>query len=99
MPETPIFVEGAPVRVAVNIQVDDVDADPTTLTVYIEKPSGAVIEGAPEQDDAGDWHYDIAGSETEDEAGVWFYYFSGDDPAPGAEQQSFLVVKRRVTVP
>ena len=90
------YTAGATVRMAVNVQVDDVDTDPTTLTLYVTDPSGTATsytyagEGIT-KDSVGDYHKDL----TVTTVGKWWYGFKGTGDAAFYEETWFRVEDAR----
>lgn len=89
---------GDVVRVEAEFDLVGVPTDPTTVTIKVRHPSGAIdtdVFGEPGsavvRDSAGRFHYDIA----VDEPGVWHYRWIGTGAAAAAHENRIVVALSR----
>lgn len=91
--EVPEFAFGAPVRLKLDVDVDDVLVDPGAVTVTIKPPNAAVIGPvAAQRDSQGRYHHDLIGNA----AGKWYYRFDGAGANDGADEQAFIIRKSHI---
>src|SRR6185295_8865126 len=65
-------------------------ADPTTVTLSVRKPDGALLTPTPTSTLTGIWTYTVP-SATNDTPGLWWYTFTGTGAVAAVQQGSLLV--------
>jgi hypothetical protein len=88
-----IFI-GRPVRLNINFSIDDVDVDPTDVTLDVMSPSAVKTtytydEGTVYRSSAGDYYCDV----TPTEAGRWSFRWSSTGTTTTDAQEDYFLVQ------
>lgn len=88
-----VYDLGDLVRLTGQFTISGISTDPTTVTVMVKDPRGAVTSYTAVKDSIGNYHYDL----TVNTVGEWRYRFIGAGAgAVGAGENSLLVNKSNV---
>lgn len=80
------YILGEVVRVSVAYTIAGVATDPTTATVKVLNPLGALTTATPTKDSTGNYHYDFATTIE----GLHYYRFEGTGACVAAGEGQFL---------
>jgi hypothetical protein len=89
------YVEGAPVRVRVAVDLNDVPTD-VAATCKVRTPDNRLLTPAVTHDSLGNYSAVVLGADTLGFPGTYDYRFDGTGAAAGAGEGAFIVNPTRV---